>query len=317
MTTPLPSDAAAVARFRSAFNQVAPGDGEIGLAVSGGPDSLALLLLAQAAFPDRIAVATVDHGLRAESAAEAAFVANLCGQLGTTCAILKPGAPITGNIQSSARNARYALLSDWADAQDLRWIATAHHADDQLETVLMRLARGSGIDGLAAIRGRNGRIVRPLLEFTKAELEAICASAEVAPRRDPSNENSAYDRVAMRQWLASAPHPFDPLRVARTAAALAESAEALAMIAEDLADKGLHEEDGTLVLDVSGLPRELQRRLLLIALRKLDPDAAPRGESVDAALDRLPEAKSLTLGNILVTGGTRWRFTQAPSRRTG
>lgn len=316
MPRPLPLDAAVVDRFRKAVNRIVTDDQGVGLAVSGGPDSLALLLLAHAALPGRIAVATVDHGLRPESSAEAAFVAQLCQELDVACAVLKPAHPITGNIQSAARTARYTLLDKWANVHGLGWIATAHHADDQLETVLMRLARGSGIDGLAAIRRRNGRIIRPLLEFTKAELEAICVSAGVTPCRDPSNDDTDYDRVAMRKWLSSAPHPFDPLRVARTASAMAESAEALDSIAQHLAVERIVREREAVILDAGNLPRAIQRRLLLIAIAEIDPDAAPRGDAVEAALDTLPHVKSLTLANILVTGGARWRFTHAPARKT-
>jgi tRNA(Ile)-lysidine synthase len=146
-----------LARFQADLDRLTGGAGRVGIAVSGGPDSLALLLLAHAAIPGGIAAATVDHGLRAEAAGEAAFVAALCATLGIPHATLRPGAPITGNIQSSARKARYALLEIWADQHNLDWIATAHHADDQAETLLMRLSRGAGVAGLSGVRAVNGR----------------------------------------------------------------------------------------------------------------------------------------------------------------
>lgn len=276
-----------------------------------------MLLLAHAAMPKRIAVATVDHGLRPEAAEEAAHVAQLCQRLGIPCTVLRPTEPITGNIQSSARTARYKLLEQWADAENCTWIATAHHGDDQLETILMRLARGSGVDGLAAIRARNGRIIRPMLGFAKAELEAICAAADVEPLHDPSNDNDEYDRVAMRQWLAKADHPFDLQRVARSAAALADASAALGEMADKIAAERIHTEGETLTIDATNLPRELQRRLLWNALSRLQPAAAPRGDAIDDALEALSQGKTLTLGNILCAGGTHWTLSAAPPRRAG
>src|SRR5262245_16934078 len=128
-----------VVRFRADLQDLAGAEaGKLGIAVSGGPDSLALLLLAEAAFPGRVQAATVDHGLRTESADEAAFVAALCRQRDIPHATLRPETPIEGNIQSAARRARYALLEAWRSEQRLDWILTAHHADDQAETLLMR-----------------------------------------------------------------------------------------------------------------------------------------------------------------------------------
>ena len=196
-------------RFRSTLAGLGIGKADrILLAVSGGPDSLALLILAAETMPGAIFAVTIDHQLRPESAAEATFVAMSCAELAVPHATLTPAVPITGNIQSAARVARYQLLEQTADDQNCTLIATAHHGDDQLETILMRLARGSGIDGMSAIRASNGRIIRPLLGFSKSELEEICLSAGIEPVRDPSNENEDYDRVAIRKWLGQSSHPF-------------------------------------------------------------------------------------------------------------
>src|SRR5687767_15062838 len=115
----------------------------LGVAISGGPDSLALLLLAAAAFPGRVAAATVDHGLRAESADEAHHVASVCAELGCPHNILAIAVPDGARgIQAEARKARYGALRAWAEEAGIDQIATAHHADDQAETILMRLQRG-------------------------------------------------------------------------------------------------------------------------------------------------------------------------------
>jgi tRNA(Ile)-lysidine synthase len=286
----------------------------IGVAVSGGPDSLALLLLAQACFNGRVFAATVDHQLRAEAAAEASFVAKLCAQNNIPQAILTPPKPITGNIQSSARHARYALLEKWADDNQCTYIATAHHADDQLETILMRLARGSGVDGLSGVRAINGRIVRPLLAFTKSELSQICIDAGVIPIQDPSNHDLDFDRVRMREWLATSPGPLSAISAAHSAAALSDASLALDWMTDKLASERIEQQPRHVALNPDGLPHELQRRLLLRALALIEPDTMHRGSAIDRGLDSLSQGKTITLGNVLCQGGSIWRFTPAPLR---
>lgn len=202
-------------------------DAKLGLAVSGGGDSLALLLLAQAALPGRIAVATVDHGLRAENAAEAAMVARVCDRLGVPHETL----PVTleaGNLQDRARAARYAALAEWCRCNDLRALATAHQLDDQAETLVMRLKRGSGLAGLAGVRARGVlddadlRVLRPLLGWRRAELADIVAAAGMVAASDPSNDDRRFDRVRIRQALAGADW-LDPAMLARSAALLGEA----------------------------------------------------------------------------------------------
>lgn len=230
--------------------------------------------------------------------------------------ILRPAEPITGNIQSSARNVRYTLLKRAADSHGCTHIATAHHGDDQLETLLMRLARGSGVSGMAGIRARNGRIVRPLLGFAKAELEAICASAGLEPVHDPSNDDSDFDRVAMRQWLAGSEHPFDLDRVQRTARAMSEAGRALAWATEQFAGERVIRNGDEIELDASGLPADLQRRLLLHCIALADPALTPKGDAIDRLLTDLEAGKTVTIGDILCKGGTTWHFSPAPPRRT-
>lgn len=285
------------------------------LAVSGGPDSLALLLLAQRAAAGRIVAATVDHQLRAASAAEADYVASICRDLGVDHVILHPDQKISGNIQSAARAARYARLEQAADDCGCNLIATAHHGDDQLETLLMRLARGSGVGGLSAIRPRNGRIIRPLLQFSKSELEEVCETAGLEPIHDPSNDDTDFDRVAMRQWLASSKHPFDLSRVGTTVGALQDASAALTWMTDRLSEERKSLKDNEIQCDAAGLPRELQRRLLLACVAQLDAELKPRGEAVDRLLSDLLTGKTATLGNVLCKGGETWCFSPAPPRR--
>src|SRR5215210_1597701 len=184
-------DAALVARFAADLDALVAPRSKVGVAVSGGPDSLALLLLAAAARPGLVEAATVDHALRPESRAEAEMVAALCERIAVPHEILTlewPQAP-DRNLQARAREARYHALGNWALKRGLAVVATAHHLDDQAETLLMRLARGAGVGGLGATRAsrplvEDVRLVRPLLGWRKAELIALVAEAGLKPVDD-------------------------------------------------------------------------------------------------------------------------------------
>lgn len=298
------------------------GDEEpLAVAVSGGADSLALLLLARDAFGARVRALTVDHGLRAEGAGEAAQVAAICAAIGVPHATLRwDGDKPAANVQAAARAARYRLMADWCTAHGVALLATAHHADDQAETLLMRLTRGAGLGGLAGVRAvrplaSGVMLVRPLLDARRDELAAIVAGAGLPPIDDPSNRDPRYDRTRARRWLA-AQGDLDAPAVAASAAHLAEAEAALAWTA-DLAWAGRAvAAPGRIELDADGLPRELQRRLVGRALQALGAREL-RGPEVDRLLDRLAAGRSATLGGISARGGKVWRFSVAPPRRSG
>src|SRR3954466_8445661 len=129
-------DPSLLERFAGDLAPCGGGTGLLGVAVAGGPDSLALLLLAEAAFPGRVRAATVDHRLRPESAGEAAFVARICADRGVPHDILEASVARAGEgLQAAAREARYAALAAWMRERGLAWLLTAHHADDQAETL--------------------------------------------------------------------------------------------------------------------------------------------------------------------------------------
>lgn len=289
------------------------------LAVSGGPDSMALMLLAHQVLPGRIAAATVDHGLRAEAADEAAMVAGQCAMMGIAHATLRPDQPITGNIQASARSVRYALLHQWRAAQGCPWLLTAHHGDDQRETVLMRLARGSGVAGLAGIRARNGEVLRPLLGFAKAELAALCADHGLTPVDDPSNASDDFDRVRWRKMLATTDLdlPLDAIR--RSAMACDQANEALNWMVNQLAETRLRDIGQGWTVDADALPPELRRRLLIAALARLAPDAPPpRGTMIETAITRLDSGENAMIGALLVQPKAgHWTISLAPPRKSG
>jgi tRNA(Ile)-lysidine synthase len=287
-----------------------------GVAVSGGPDSMALLFLAARAWPGRVAAVTVDHGLRPESPAETAMVADWCARAAIPHAILQPDAPVTGNVQAWARAMRYRRIEGWRAASGIDWVMTAHHADDQAETLLMRLNRGSGVAGLAGVRAQTGRVVRPLLGVRKAALRAL-AEAEALPFvDDPSNEDTRFDRAAMRQALGEAPW-IDVEAAARSAAALAEAEAALAWSVEALADVHVRKDGAGWRLERTDLPREYLRRLLLVMLARADAQmAAPRGENLDRAIMAAQAGRQANLGAWLLRGGSEWRLMPAPPRRS-
>jgi tRNA(Ile)-lysidine synthase len=323
---PSPSlPAAAVDRFRQNMADLSMPPGPFGIAVSGGPDSIALLLLAAAAFPREVRAATIDHGLRDEAAAEAAFVAGVCRSIGVQHAILAASVDRShASLQQQARIARYATLAAWLADSGLDVLATAHHADDQAETLLMRLLRGSGVGGLAGIRacgplpeGAPGQIViRPLLGWRRDELAALVAGAGLTAVDDPSNRDPRFDRVRMRSRLAGTDW-LDPTALARSAAALAESDAALEWSASRLADERIAAVANGFRLNPSGIPDELRRRLVLHILQQLGQGGLPRGEDVARLLDRLRAGGTATLAGVKCTGGESWSFAPAPPRRHG
>lgn len=289
---------------------VAP-DECLAVATSGGPDSLALLSLATMACPGRVTALTVDHRLRPEAAAEAAAVAAQCATRGLPHVILaRDGPNFVANRQARARAARYALMGDWCAAHGHGLLLTAHHADDQAETLLMRLNRGSGSDGLAGIRTarmlRLGvMLVRPLLSARKADLAAIAAAAGWQAADDPSNRDLRHDRTAIRALLAVTP-ALDAAALAQSAAHLAAEAEALAWAA-DLAWQGrVREADGRLFVDAAGLPTALVHRLLARAVETLAGRPA-RGSDVARLAARLGAGLAGTLAGVLVRAGSVWQ----------
>jgi tRNA(Ile)-lysidine synthase len=320
--TPFPP-ADLVWRFRLAFEAESGSvTGRLAVAVSGGPDSLALLLLAQGAFPGQVAAATVDHGLRAESAAEAEGVARLCRGLEVPHKSLAARVEAAGEgLQAAARAARYAALAQWMEAENLALLLTGHHADDQAETLLMRLNRGSGVAGLAGVRasgpvpGTGGRLrlCRPLLGWRRSELRAVVAAAGIEPALDPSNTDQRFDRARLRRRLAEAPW-LDPSALARSAALLAEAEAALDWTAGPLFAARAEVGEGAVALLPNGLPPELLRRLVLRCLRQLAPGAEPRGEALAAFIAKLEQGGTATLCEVKGAGGDTWRFEPAPPR---
>ena len=317
-----------VARFKEALDRLWPEGGKLGLAVSGGPDSMAMLLLAEAAIPGQFEVATVDHGLRPESADECEMVARICADRGIPCEVL-PVEVGSGNLQAMARAARYRALARWGEQQHLAAIATAHHADDQAETLLMRLNRGSGIRGLAGVRSRahiSGTdliLIRPVLRFRRAELGEVVMRAGVAPAIDSSNADPSYDRVRIRNAIAEAEW-LDPLAMAKSAELLAETEEALDFAILQQWQRAVTDSGDGLrcYIDKAGIestPRALVIGVLGTIFGQLE--AAPSDAELARLLDALLAGDRMNLAGVQATpgsaGGERlWFFEPENPRRT-
>lgn len=312
---PPPDAADGAARLRTALERLigaeALATARFGIAVSGGPDSLALLLLAAKALPGQIAAATVDHRLRAAAADEARHCADIAATLGVPHRILTPDAPPQPPNQAGARALRYHLLEQWRQDEALDWLLTAHHSDDQAETLLMRLNRGSGVAGLAGIRARNGHILRPLLEWRRDALADVVARYGLTAIDDPANRDPRHDRSRLRAALADSPW-LDVAGVAGSAHHLADAEEALEWATKQLADERIADDAGGLTINVADLPAELLRRLLRTAIARLMPDAAPRGAEISRLIESARSGGVATLAGVQLDGRreatAQWRL---------
>jgi tRNA(Ile)-lysidine synthase len=286
------------ARALAAAGAPAAGDG-LAAAVSGGADSLALLhALRTLAGPRgwRLAVVTVDHGLRSGSAADAAFVVDHAKALGLEARleILAPAdleAHRHAGQEGAARAARYQAL--WRAAGELGcgWLATGHTLDDQAETVLLQLLRGAGPDGLAGMTVRSGRLLRPLLGVRRAETRDCCAAIGVEPREDPTNQEPGPLRNRVRQRLLPLLEELRPaaaVTLARAAALAADERDwldplvAAALAATQVGTAG----PGAVALDAGALaelPLALARRVVRAAARQAGA-APPDAEATDRVL---------------------------------
>ncbi len=291
----------------------------LGVAVSGGGDSMALLHLARGwarAGGASVSAATVDHGLRPAARAEAAMVAEVCEGMGVAHRTLTwSGWDGSGNLQDKARRARYRLLADWALDEGLDAVALAHTADDQAETFVMRLARGAGVDGLSAMaaRRRAGGVdwVRPLLGAGREELRDYLRAGGHGWVEDPSNADPRFLRVQVRQVIeALAPLGIDAAALLATTQRLGEAREALELAAQAAARRIAVVEAGDVVMAREGLlalPAELKRRLLSHALSWVaSADYGPRHESLAEGLRAIEAGREMTLHGcqILRKGGT-------------
>lgn len=250
------------------------------------------------------------------------MVAEVCERLGVPHATLTvrwDRKPETA-IQEQARKERYRLLRFWAEERRLDAVATGHHADDQAETVLMRLNRGAGVRGLSGMRPKSlvphssMPLLRPLLDWRREELERICTAAGLTPAADPSNQDPRFERVRVRGALGAS--GLESEAIARSAAHLAEADAALDWAARTEWDRSVRVKKDVISFRLADQPSEILRRIVARALRKLATEGGNelRGSELDRLLVTLAEGGRATLRGVLCTGGSEWRFTAAPVR---
>ncbi|EAQ36689.1 tRNA(Ile)-lysidine synthase [Nitrobacter sp. Nb-311A] len=281
------------------------GERALVLAVSGGPDSMALMWLAarwrsaMTRGPDLIAV-TVDHGLRRGSAREARDVKNLATSLGVTHRTLRwSGAKPESGLPAAARAARYRLLARTARANGASHILTAHTRDDQAETVLMRISRGSGIAGLSAMARETMRdgfiLARPFLNVPKSRLIATLKKAKIDYVEDPTNRDLNFTRPRLRALMpALAEEGCDARNLARLASRLARANIALELLV-DGAERYLAVQDGAerpgfRTEAFAALSEEIKVRLLLRMIDRVGCEGPAELGKVEALLLALESA---------------------------
>jgi tRNA(Ile)-lysidine synthase len=314
------------------------------LAVSGGPDSTALLWLAARwrrtlKNGPRVVAATVDHRLREESAREAREVKRLASALGIVHRTLvwRGDKPATG-IPAAARTARYALLAEAARRAGASAVVTAHTLDDQAETVLMRLSRGSGIGGLGGMAQASQRegvaLLRPFLEIPKDRLVATLRRAKIGFASDPTNHDIAYARPRLRELMpALAAEGADARNLARLAARLARANAALELMADGAerylrslnAEKTADDSIGFDLATFSRLSEELRVRLLWRAIDRIGhegPAELGKVETLLRALDAARKARPARFrqslaGAVVAIERDRLTIRPAPPRRHG
>lgn len=320
------------------------------LAVSGGPDSVALMWLAarwrrSLARGPYLTVVTIDHGLRREAPREAREVKRLAAELGLPHRTLRwRGAKPKTGLPAAAREVRYRLLAGAARAAGASHVLTAHTRDDQAETLLMRLLRGSGLAGLSAMAPLSERdgivLARPLLDVPKSQLIATLRRAKVGFAEDPTNRDTAFTRPRLRALLPLlAAEGGDARTLARLAARLARANAAVEVLADGaerflrLRDRGDAPQTGVLSFETSAfasLPEEVRLRLLLRAINAVGhegPAELGKVETLMAALDQAmaayrraragsrPVLKQTLAGALISLAGGRIHVAPAPARR--
>ncbi|MFI4983801.1 MAG: tRNA lysidine(34) synthetase TilS [Rickettsiales bacterium] len=293
---------------------------KIAVALSGGADSTYLALAAQAwAKPHKAALTglIVDHGLRKESGAEAEYVAAKFNEIGIPCAILKwEGKKPKSNIQEMARIERYRLLVEYCLKNKIKHLLVAHNKNDQAETVLLRILRGTGVDGLAAMRKldiRSGvHIVRPLLNVDRKQIESELKAKKITWVDDPSNLNEKFDRIKLRNLINKQDDPDQWISrlslLAKNAARTRDFIEQEVKKAEKKVCKYFDLNYLTMDFDkFNKLHMELQLRVLRNALVKISSVGnSIRLDSLEELLSSLPVLKGKTLhGCVVIKKGNR------------
>lgn len=294
------------------------------VAVSGGPDSMALAWLLHQHGP--IKAVTVDHGLRRESGEEAAQVGRWLAAWGAEHYILKTDEPPPKTrVQEWARALRYRLMARFCAKHGAQYLVLAHHADDQAETLVFRLAKGSGLDGLAGMHPKqkfeNIMLVRPLLDVSKADLLALCEKERIPFVCDPSNHAPRFARVRVRHALEA--EGATRKRLAKTAARLARAQEALEIWTDKAWQERAEKRDNMILLSLTDLPLEIVLRLLDRACACLAPHSpyGPELQKLEIVaqdfIDLCTPFRRRTLGGVVFTKQPDGRIKLSPEGQRG
>ncbi|WND02894.1 tRNA lysidine(34) synthetase TilS [Temperatibacter marinus] len=284
----------------------------LAVGVSGGADSLALILSLKD-LDYTVHALIVDHGLRAESTREAHSVAKIMQSHDIPYSVLKwTGEKPLSNIQSQAREARYALMKQWCLSEKIGNLLVAHHRDDQAETFLLRLARGSGIKGLQAMQKVTSldpslNLLRPFLNTPKSDLESYLLSKNVTWIKDPSNENISFDRVQIRNFLKTPPHEgFSAQRLVNTAQSMQKAQSALDYYVSEWLTTWVNATEYCYVtINSAGLhkaPEEIVERSLTEIIKSISgKDYAPRYQKLLTLKAQMREGdfKAATLDGVV------------------
>ena len=286
------------------------------VAVSGGSDSLAMLMmLVEFGYQSQITVLHFNHKLRPESEEEALEVEKICEGLGVPCIVGHwDDQALEGNLQQQARQARYSFFKRCCDEKNLAEVLVAHTQDDVVETMLMRLGRGSGLTGLSAMAERSTAldvaVFRPLLGYSREELQQYLADKPVDFISDPSNDNDKFFRIRVRKLKGHLHNAgLDYQHMASSAHALKRADEALEFFTEGLANQLIeNKEAGQVALstDLTFYPQEVQLRLLAKALLQCTGQGmAPRTSKRQQALQFMVQGvPKFTLGGAIFLHGS-------------
>ncbi len=316
------------AQFLDAVGAFSCGDAPIVLAVSGGSDSTALMHLAAATLPHhQFHVVSVNHGLRKQAAAEIGQVAAQAKALGLPHQGLTWEWNKTGNLQAAARDGRWACLEGAAKALGASQIWTGHTQDDQIETALMRLARGSGVDGLTGMYPQSRRagfvVGRPLLGLTRTALRAWLQARGINWSDDPSNDDPRFARVRARKMLGQLQDlGLTEKRLLQTIDHMQAAQVSLQIAARDFAKEHVRQDVGDLILERTVLEIEkadAPRRVLTAALGWIGGQTyRPRFEQLRQAAKQALDQRTTTLGGVLWVpeAGGRTRLTREAAATT-
>lgn len=277
------------------------------VACSGGGDSVALLHVAVDIFGARfVHCVSVNHNLRPEAETEAMFVARTCADLGVSHEVCDWHWDGQGNLQAAARQGRRDLLSQAAETHNCGLIWLGHTRDDQAETVLMRLARGSGVDGLAGMALRDDRVERPLLDISRKELRDALREDGIGWMEDPSNQDIRFDRVRARKLLQELGNlGLSQERLLKTARMMQAEAEVLAHAATDWAKTNVTDRGGDLLIGVEAMqsaPSALVERVVARAIQWFSgAPYKPRHDALQRWMAQSLGGQRSTLSGVLAT----------------